>query len=403
MTEGACAARLCIRIALRRLIALRSWIPESAALVCVCIMAGIVLGCGAPAAPLPPTLNLPQPVHDLAATRAGNTVHLTFSVPQKTTDKLPVRGMMTASLCRSVQNGPCRPAVALAIPGQQKTFSMEDTLPPELTQGPPRLLTYRLSVLNRAGKSAGDSAPASTAAGAVPPAVAGFTATPQRKGIVVSWQGSDLPAGVAGWIRVDRIRTSTPPPQLETAETNHHSLTGTKPEQEPAEQVLRLSETADSHPTSAIDVTAHTGNSYRYVAQRIYDVTLDGRTIAIASQPSAPVETAYRDIFPPPVPVGLVSASDSSSRSIDLDWTPNVDHGLAGYIVYRRALGTSEIPERISPAGKPVTTSNWSDSTAAPGQRYAYSVSAIDLSGNESQRSTEVEDQWNAPSSQPNP
>jgi hypothetical protein len=166
---------------------------------------------------------------------------------------------------------------------------------------------------------------------------------------------------------------------------------------------LRLSETGAGHPTSAIDATAHTGNSYRYTAQRIYDVTLDGRTIEMASQPSVSVETAYRDVFPPPVPAGLVSAADSASRSIDLDWSPDVDSGLAGYVVYRRAIGTSESPQRISPAGKPVTTSNWSDTTAAPGQRYAYSVSAIDLSGNESQRSTEVEDQWNAPSSQPNP
>ena len=123
----------------------------------------------------------------------------------------------------------------------------------------------------------------------------------------------------------------------------------------------------------------------------------------MASQPSASVETAYRDVFPPPVPAGLVSAADSASRSIDLDWSPDVDSGLAGYIVYRRAIGTSESPQRISPAGKPVTISSWSDTTAAPGQRYAYSVSAVDLSGNESQRSTEVEDQWNAPSSQPNP
>ena len=402
MIEGALSGRHCTWTALRPR-PLRTWILSSAALLLTCIVAGLAGGCGAPAAPQPPTLNLPQPVRNLAATRAGNTVHLTFSVPEKTTDKLPVRGAMTARLCRSVEGAPCQPVVTRAIPQQQKSVSVDDTLPPELTQGPPRLLTYRLSVRNRAGNSAGDSDPVSTAAGAAPAAVAGFKAMPQRKGIVLSWQGSDMPAGIAGWIRVDRIRTSTPPQQFETPEAGHHPLTGAKPGPEPAEQLLRLSETGAGHPTSAIDATAHTGNSYRYMAQRIYDVTLDGRTIEIASQPSASVETAYRDVFPPPVPLGLVSAADSASRSIDLDWSPDVDSGLAGYVVYRRAISTSESPQRISPAGKPVTTSTWSDTTAAPGQRYAYSVSAIDLSGNESQRSTEVEDQWNAPSSQPNP
>ena len=59
-----------------------------------------------PHAPLPPYAEPPQPVRDLAAQRAGNTVHLTFSVPQKTTDKLPVRGPMTAKLCRSVDGWP---------------------------------------------------------------------------------------------------------------------------------------------------------------------------------------------------------------------------------------------------------------------------------------------------------
>jgi hypothetical protein len=375
----------------------------SVALLPVCVMA--VLGCGAPAAPLPPTLNLPQPVHDLAATRVGNTVHVTFSVPQKTTDKLPVRGAMTARLCRSVESGPCQPAVSLTIPVQQKSFSMDDNLPAPLIQGPARLLTYRLSVLNRAGKSDEESSPVYVAAGPAPATVAGFTAMPRRNGIVLSWQGVDPPAGVTAWVRFSRVRTSAPPAQPQIAQSSmaHDHLTGAKPEAEPAEQILRVAEDAGGHSSSAIDATAHTGNTYRYIAQRIYQVTLDGRVIEIASQPSVPAETAYRDVFPPPIPIGLVSAADSASRSIDLDWTPDVDPGLAGYIVYRRAVATSEAPQRISPAGKPIPTSSWSDTTATPGQRYAYSVTAIDLSGNESQRSAEVEDQWNAPSSQPDP
>jgi hypothetical protein len=160
-------------------------------------------------------------------------------------------------------------------------------------------------------------------------------------------------------------------------------------------------ETSTAHPPFALDVTAHTGNSYRYIAQRIQQVTVSGHTVEIASEPSPPATTAYPDVFAPPMPVGLVSAADSTAKAIDLNWTPDVDPGLAGYIVYRRAVGTNEAPERISPAGKPVTISEWSDTTAVPGQRYAYSVSAIDVSGNESKRSTEVEDGWSAPPAQP--
>jgi hypothetical protein len=385
----------------------RSWIALSAALLWGGIwasMASIMTGCGAPAAPLPPTLNLPQPVHDLSASRAGDTVHVTFSVPQKTTDKLPVRGPMTAKLCRSVDAGPCQSAGTLAIPALQKSASMDDSLPAALTQGSPRLLTYKLSMLNHGEKSYGESGPAYAVAGIAPAPVTGFSAMPRRKGIVLSWQGIGVLPSAMSWVQFDRTRTSGPPSQPSVQENSgHNPLSGHKTAEEPVEQVFRVPDTDAAHPPFALDATAHTGNSYRYTAQRIQQVTVAGHTMDIASQPSPPAETAYRDVFPPPVPVGLVSASDTNAKAIDLNWTPDVDPALAGYIVYRRTVGTNEAPQRISPAGKPVTTSEWSDTTAIPGQRYAYSVSAIDVSGNESQRSTEVEDGWSTPAAEPNP
>jgi hypothetical protein len=389
MTQGDRRAKQC------------SWIALSAALVWGNSI-GLLAGCGAPAAPLSPTLNLPQPVRDLTALRVGDTVHLSFSVPQKTTDKLPVRGPMTAKLCRSVDAGPCRPAGTLAILAQQKSSAIDDHLPPELTQGPERLLSYKLSVLNHAEKSDGDSGPAYAIAGVAPAPVTGFSATPRRNGIVLAWQGMDTPAESTDWIRFDRTRTSGPAAQPATrANPTNNPLTGRKTPEEPAEQVFRVPDSAEQHRPSAMDITAHTSNSYRYVAQRIHQAAIAGHTLEMASEPSAPAETAYRDVFPPPVPVGLVSAADTTSKAIDLDWTPDVDPALAGYIVYRRAAGSNQSPQRISPAGKPVTTSEWSDTTAAPGQRYAYSVSAIDVSGNESQRSVEIEDEWNARPAQP--
>jgi hypothetical protein len=368
------------------------------------LSAGLVNGCGAPAAPQPPTLTLPQPVNDLAAKRAGDAVHLTFSVPQKTTDKFPVRGAMTASLCRSVDSGSCQPAGTLTIPAQQKAASMDDHLPAELSQGQPRLLTYKVSILNHAAKSDGESAPGYAVSGPAPLPVTGLSATPRRNGILLSWQALNVPAGTIDWIRFDRTRISAPPPPAQPLASGRNPITGSnKTAEEPAEQTLRVPETAVEHHPVAVDATAHTGSRYRYIAQRVQEITLANRTMEIDSLPSAPAETEYRDVFPPPVPTGLVSAADTTAKAIDLDWAPDVDPALAGYIVYRRAVANNETPQRISPTAKPLTTSNWSDATAVPGQRYAYSVSAIDLSGNESQRSAEVEDEWNTPSSQPDP
>jgi hypothetical protein len=87
----------------------------------------------------------------------------------------------------------------------------------------------------------------------------------------------------------------------------------------------------------------------------------------------------------------LVSAVDTPSHAVDLSWTPISDPGLAGYIVYRR-VAASGVPQRITPPNKPIPVPAWRDTDITPGERYAYSVSAVDASGNESGRSAEVED-----------
>lgn len=366
-----------------------------------CLPALIATGCGAPAAPQPPTLNLPQPVRDLTAARAGNTVHLTFSVPEKTTDKLPVRGPMTAQLCRATSDaGPCEPAGTLALTAQ-KTAAMEDALPADLAEGPMRPLTYRVAVLNHAQKSAGESSAAFAVAGAGPQSIAGFKTMPRRNGIVLGWQSVDGTGQATEWVRFDRIRTagpSAPPPQS--------GVGAARSEEEPAEQSMRVSEATAQHRAGtnlsfALDATARTGRSYRYTAQRVEQVTLGKRTLELASAVSAPLDVVYRDVFPPSVPAGLISAVDTLGKAVDLSWTPDTDSGIAGYIVYRRAVGSKAgaAPERITgvtgeriSGAAPVTAPAWRDTAIVAGQRYAYSVSAIDSSGNESERSAEIED-----------
>ena len=352
-------------------------------------------GCGAPAAPQPPTLNLPQPVADLAATRSGATVHLTFLAPQKTTDKLPVRGAVTAMLCRSVAAGACQPVGTLVVRPQQAA-SMDDTLPADLTQGSPRLLTYQVALQNSAGKSAGASHPAYAASGAAPALVAGFTAIPRRDAIVLAWHKTEQPAGAVTFLRFDRVRTAGAPAAAQPG------LGGSRSEEAPSEQMLQAPE--DAAHAGARDRTARMGCTYRYTVQRVARVTVDGHALEIASAPVAPVSLAYRDVFPPAVPTGLVSAVDTPGQAIDLSWTPDNDAHLGGYVVYRRTVsgeGASAAATRISPAGKPVAAPAFRDTQPAPGQHYAYSVSAVDPSGNESQRSAEVVEALPASNSQP--
>lgn len=348
----------------------------------------LTTGCGAPAAPQPPTLNLPQPVADLAAVRAGSVVRLTCTVPAKTTDKLPFRGAVTAVLCRSVDSGACTRIHTETVRAQQ-SVSMDDSLPADLAGGAAHLLTYQVTLQNSAGKAADASNAAYAAAGAGPAAVAGFQATPSRNGIVLTWQASSMAQPTL--LRFTRSLTAGAPPPAASAPP---SLGAPRADAEPAEQTLQVPESASDGANTArsLDATALKGRSYRYTAQRIERISLMGKALEIASAPSATVSVEYRDIFPPPVPAGLVSAADTPDHAIDLSWSPVSDPHLNGYLVYRRNLSGSTAPERLTTADKPLHITAFSDATAVPGQRYAYSVTAVDAAGNESARSAEVED-----------
>lgn len=112
------------------------------------------------------------------------------------------------------------------------------------------------------------------------------------------------------------------------------------------------------------------------------EVRFDGAT-------SAPVEVPAHDIFPPAVPTGVqaVYSGVTQSPSIDLTWDPDTDRDLAGYFVYRRATNdTSAVKLNDAPLPAPA----FSDTKITAGTTYFYSVSAIDVRGNESQRSREA-------------
>jgi hypothetical protein len=381
----------------------QSSLPPGVAGVLLVCLGVIATGCGAPAAPQPPTLNLPQPLPTLTAERSGNTVRLSFSTPPKTTDRLPVRGTVTARLCRRVDEGPCTPAATAEVKPAM-AVALEDKLPAELSGGAPRLLSYQVALENSGGKFAPPAETAYAAAGQPPAPVAGFTATPRRNGIVLGWSAAQDPMD-ASELLVERNRVGGPPPPAPKADTGLLPGEGASAEDaEPLEQTLRVhEERAGGKQPAALDATARTGRSYRYTARRIAHIALAGHSLEVASAPSAPVMVDYRDIFPPPAPTGLVSAVDTPGHAIDLTWAPAQDPHLRGYVVYRRSVdaNSSATPEQLTPAGKPVPVTAWSDTTAVPGRHYAYSVSAVDPAGNESPRSAEVEDTLPAPDAQP--
>jgi hypothetical protein len=160
----------------------------------------------------------------------------------------------------------------------------------------------------------------------------------------------------------------------------------------PAQQMLEVAYDPQHDPGHAYDKDAAFNQEYRYTAQRVHTLTLSGHKIEITSEASPAVTLNTRDIFPPAVPSRLVAVASPEEHAIDLSWSPDTENDLAGYVVYRREVGSATASTRISPAQQPVPGPAFRDTTAASGKRYAYSVSAIDQDKNESQRSAEVEE-----------
>jgi hypothetical protein len=105
----------------------------------------------------------------------------------------------------------------------------------------------------------------------------------------------------------------------------------------------------------------------------------------VESAPSNEACVDVRDVVAPATPGGL--AVLPRERGLEVLWSPSAEPDLAGYRVYRATPGG--LPERI--AEVPPSRVAWLDETAARGETYAYSVSAYDEAGNESEPAEAVE------------
>jgi fibronectin type 3 domain-containing protein len=143
--------------------------------------------------------------------------------------------------------------------------------------------------------------------------------------------------------------------------------------------------------SGALDTSARFGQSYEYTAQRIIQVTLDRpdghQKFELAGPVSPPIRVDVIDNFPPAVPQELAAVFVPEQHSIDLSWQPDTESDLAGYIVYR-SVDNGEWTRISGPA--PVNGPAYRDPTVEKGHHYRYAVSAIDQTGHESKRSTDI-------------
>ena len=348
----------------------------------------LLAGCGQTGTPLAPSLQLPTPVTDLTVNRVANRVTLTWTMPRRTTDKLPLKGLVPVQICRRTGDGACLTVGTVSFePG--KLASHDDTLPADLNGGSPQLLAYSIDVLSPHGRSAGASNIAYTSAGSAPPAFIDASGKITANGVVLQWQPASL-TGTEHKVNIERTLLSIPNPTKPEAKSENKSpLGGTGPALV-KEQTLVVHLPSGADPGKTLDPDAAFDQRYSYRISRVTTVTVGGKSIDIEGPSSAEIIVDTRDIFPPSVPTGLAAVSAPDEGAIDLSWAPDTETDLAGYAVYRREAPGEAV--RISPPDRPIDTPAFRDTSAQAGHEYSYSVTAIDRDGNQSQRSAEVKE-----------
>ena len=353
----------------------------------------VLVSCGAPGVPIPPSLELTKPVTDLRAARKGDRVYLAWTVPTRTTDRQAVRHPGETLVCRSLKisvtecKNPITRIPATRFPGSVSASkkaapstkveaSYTDTLSAELQkQDPTAEITYAVSVENESGRSAGLSNQVQVPSAPTLPPPADFRAEIKSAGVLLSWEC--LPSTPAG----DDIA---------------HKLRIYRREQgKQADVKIDDANVADcsSTPTPEfLDQTFEWETHYDYRATVVTEVAVPGQPELEVEGDDTPVASVFaHDVFPPAVPTGLQAVFSGVGQApfVDLVWSPNTEVDLAGYNVFRREENGS--PVKLNP--EPVKTPAFRDAQVQSGKKYFYSVSAIDERNNESAKSEEAGEQ----------
>jgi hypothetical protein len=344
-------------------------------------------GCASIGAPVPPSLELPHPPPDLRAARKGDKVTLTWTVPGRTTDRQSVRYLGKTRICRSLDAtlATCGAPVAEVAPpadflgktaaGEKKlTASYVDSISSMLhfdprQRSPSSTVSYAVEVFNRDGRSAGLSNQVHVPLAETLPPPTDFAARLTRDGVVLNWTGRLMAMTHGQPVYFYRVFRRTEGSQQQT-------LIG---------QVAAGGERY----LSVTDQSFEWEKTFYYHADTLTVISQLGKPdISIDGDDTLEVKVVAHDVFPPAVPSGAqaVLSGVGQEAFIDLTWNPVTDSDLDGYNVYRREEGGK--PVKIN--SELVRTPAFRDMQVAAGKKYSYSVSAVDLRGNESARSEEA-------------
>jgi hypothetical protein len=356
----------------------------------------VLVACGAPGVPIPPTLELTKPVSDLRAARKGDNVYLVWTVPAKTTDRRAVRHPGPTRICRrlKIELRDCEkpvaeiPASGFPLPqiatgngaaAGKVQASYTDVLSPELQKEDPTAeLTYAVSVLNDSGRSAGLSNLVKVPASPTLPPPEHFNARVGSDGVLLSWDCSPAtnaePSPALGHrLRIYR-REQGKQNDTRVGDVNFAACAQNQPPPQFLDQSFEWEKRYDYHAT-VVTVVSETGKP---------EAEVEGDDTPV-------IQVLAHDVFPPAAPTGLQAVFSGVGQApfVDLVWSPGSEADLAGYNIYRREEGSEGVKLNSEPMKAPA----YRDTNVQSRKKYSYSVSAVDGRGNESARSEETSEQ----------
>jgi hypothetical protein len=228
--------------------------------------------------------------------------------------------------------------------------------------------TYAVEVLNGRGRSGGlsNSARVPLAPTLSPPRDFGAQVTGQ--GVVLRWIGESPPSN----------------PRLRYVYRVYR-----RPEGSQQRILVGESPVAGQSSVTLADPSIEWEQTYYYRSNVTTLASPEGKPeVSVEGEDTPEVKVFAHDIFPPAVPAGLQAVYSGLGQQpfVDLIWAPVADMDLAGYNIYRRERDAA--PVKIN--AELVKTPAYRDRDVGSGKTYFYSVSSVDVRGNESARSEEA-------------
>lgn len=349
--------------------------------------------CGAPGDPVAPRPIVPEVVTDLAARQSGESVVLTFTLPDRSTEGERLAAIPQVEVYRTLLPGNALPEAGhlpvsprYTVPAAVVDTYLQDGrvvftdpwTPEDLAAHAGEQAVYRVRTRASRRRASEGSNLAWLRVYPVPQPVSDLRAQVTQDGVELEWSppGRTTSGGVLPSLGGYRVYRADVPGQAE------------------GDAAGRLALLAVTPSPSYRDTQFAFGRTYVYTVRSVAQYAAD----PVESSDSNALRVTPRDTFPPAAPTGLVlvsvPATPEAPAEIQLSWAMNAEADLAGYHVYR-SEGDDTRGARAN--GDLLLVPTFRDTHLAAGRRYTYRITAVDRTGNESPPSAPAQGELSRP------